>query len=150
MNEQETRDLIMHGTYYNPATLHYQDSDPSKIIMCDRCYTPGIECCVGYGLFDMCLMCVSTVTSKIGIDSLFPDTDLSVPQQTQKPRKISIVIPPQTPKPQTILPSTVAPSTTLPSTTLPSTTVYACDSDSDDLMSEMMQGQFSLGSCEDY
>ena len=47
------------GTYYNPATSHYNSSCR---VICDRCKTENLPACIGLGQLDLCLNCASDIS----------------------------------------------------------------------------------------
>lgn len=55
-----------YGTYYNPATSHY--NKPFVNVICDNCHKENLKSCIGHNNYDLCLGCVD----KINNNSHFP------------------------------------------------------------------------------
>ena len=55
-------DVIDHGTYFFPAWKHY---GREVNVICDRCATSNLPACIGFNTRDLCLPCVTTLTSNI-------------------------------------------------------------------------------------
>lgn len=51
--------VLDHGTYYYPAWKHYNRKTK---VFCDRCHRQNLRACIGYGQFDLCLLCVDELT----------------------------------------------------------------------------------------
>lgn len=59
--------IFKNGTYYNPATKHY---DFQGIVNCDRCHRKNISVCIGYKDSDLCMRCVSYIEEKIAEEKI--------------------------------------------------------------------------------
>lgn len=60
--DQETIDnIVKNGTYYNPAYNHYGYVTSVK---CDKCNRAGINVCIGWEKYDLCMACVDLLTTK--------------------------------------------------------------------------------------
>lgn len=58
------------GEYYYPATAHYNNinnnnNSNANFVWCDKCKKSGLISCIGWKDYDMCLKCVSEVTSQM-------------------------------------------------------------------------------------
>lgn len=53
-------DVLKHGTFYNPAYLHYPNSN-SKQVNCDMC-EELINVAIGHNNIDLCMLCVHNLT----------------------------------------------------------------------------------------
>lgn len=55
------------GTYYNPATSHYQkgQADGQKVhVDCDRCRRRNIPVSIGWEDYDICTICLVTIEAE--------------------------------------------------------------------------------------
>lgn len=50
--------IYKYGTYYNPASKHYNSV---VNVMCDKCYKDKLEMCIGYEDYDLCLFCIEEI-----------------------------------------------------------------------------------------
>ena len=50
------------GTYYNPASNHY---GKEVNVICDKCKKNGLNVCIGWQTFDLCLKCAEEVSRPI-------------------------------------------------------------------------------------
>jgi hypothetical protein len=58
------RNIVNHGQYFNPASRHYPDMDlENDALSCDRCNRVGIESCIGWKDYDLCLECATDISS---------------------------------------------------------------------------------------
>ena len=59
-----------YGTYYNPATSHYNKPFVNVIVnvICDNCHKENLKSCIGHNNCDLCLECAD----KINNNSHFP------------------------------------------------------------------------------
>jgi hypothetical protein len=55
--------VLSKGTYYSPAWKHYTDSANRIVVICDRCNTSDLSCCIGYGNLDLCMACMAQLTA---------------------------------------------------------------------------------------
>lgn len=68
-------EVVKHGTYYNPAYMHY--NDPLTIVSCDRCNQSNISACIGFGSLDLCLKCVDELNKTVN-DKTANDNDTTI------------------------------------------------------------------------
>ena len=54
--------ICEHGTYYNPASNHY---DINTNVMCDKCFRDNLNVSIGWKSFDLCLLCVNEINTQI-------------------------------------------------------------------------------------
>lgn len=59
--------ILKHGTYYNPAHLHYDN--PNCLVACDKCNKTNLTIAIGYDKYDLCLLCVDTLSNNPLIQS---------------------------------------------------------------------------------
>lgn len=52
--------LLKYGKYYNPAYLHYPNSN-SKQVLCDKC-DKITNVSIGYEQLDLCMLCINELT----------------------------------------------------------------------------------------
>lgn len=64
--QEEILYTTKYGTYYNPATSHY--NKPFVNVICDNCHKENLKSCIGHNNCDLCLECVD----KINNNSHFP------------------------------------------------------------------------------
>lgn len=55
--------ICKYGTYYYPATKHYDGA--SNGVECDRCYKVNLDACIGWDRYDLCLECASIIANII-------------------------------------------------------------------------------------
>ena len=53
--------ILKNGTYYFPATKHYNNSATS--VMCDRCHKINLNACIGFNIYDLCLLCIQDISN---------------------------------------------------------------------------------------
>lgn len=89
-----TKDIMLnickYGTYYNPATKHY---NTNATVVCDRCFRSNLDSCIGWQTYDLCLLCVHAINSKSDVDIHQP----FYPHKPIKPLKSSKPYDPFTP-----------------------------------------------------
>ena len=56
--------VLEHGSFYYPASKRYGNDDD---VACDRCGRVNIESCVGYGNYDLCMICVDNLLNKVSV-----------------------------------------------------------------------------------
>lgn len=52
--------VLRNGTYYFPATKHYNNNATS--VICDRCHKSGLDVCIGLDSYDLCLPCIQEIS----------------------------------------------------------------------------------------
>ena len=52
--------ILKNGTYYFPATKHYNNNATS--VMCDRCRRTDLDMCIGLDSYDLCLPCIQDIS----------------------------------------------------------------------------------------
>lgn len=52
--------ILKNGTYYFPATKHYNNNSTS--VLCDRCRRTDLNMCIGLDTYDLCLPCIQDVS----------------------------------------------------------------------------------------
>src|SRR5437868_7628311 len=62
MSEQTLKDIVNYGTYYNPASNHYNNGGT---VTCDRCKKTDLDICIGWEKYDLCLPCVEKVKNNM-------------------------------------------------------------------------------------
>lgn len=60
ITKENMLNLCKYGTYYNPATKHYNNN---ANVVCDRCFRNNLDACIGWQTYDLCLQCVNTVNN---------------------------------------------------------------------------------------
>lgn len=60
---QDFFDVYRHGTYYCPASKHYEHQYSNPIVNCDMCNKQDISICIGYNKLDLCMLCMEKITS---------------------------------------------------------------------------------------
>ena len=63
LSREKTIQILKNGTYYNPASKHYNFN--STNVVCDRCRKTGLDMCIGFESYDLCLQCVQDVNSQL-------------------------------------------------------------------------------------
>ena len=58
LSKETTSIIVSYGTYYHPATNHYNNG---QMVVCDRCFRQNLNACIGYNTYDLCLNCADTV-----------------------------------------------------------------------------------------
>ncbi len=53
--------IVREGTFYYPATKHYDGKGP---VACDFCFVEGIDSCISYEDYDLCLSCVNEIVKQ--------------------------------------------------------------------------------------
>ncbi|MBA43142.1 MAG: hypothetical protein CMF62_03920 [Magnetococcales bacterium] len=88
-------DIVNHGTYYNPAHLHYKKITQ---VQCDRCKKVNIDYCLGYGEYDLCFNCVAIINNSLkNKEKKYPEI-IKPPTRDSYPDFIYPTNPPQFPK----------------------------------------------------
>ena len=59
MNEQLIRAILDKGTFFYPASKHYNNG---TTVTCDYCYKTHLVACIGYESYDLCIKCLDFVT----------------------------------------------------------------------------------------
>jgi hypothetical protein len=57
------------GTYYNPATKHY--NNPSNNVICDNCHKERLTSCIAHHNCDLCLPCVEEINRNPNYAGIF-------------------------------------------------------------------------------
>jgi len=52
--------VCKYGTFYNPATAHYNNG---LCVVCDRCYRQNLNVCIGYDKYDLCMKCIEEISA---------------------------------------------------------------------------------------
>lgn len=63
LSREKTIQILKNGTYYNPASKHYNGN--STNVVCDRCRKTGLDMCIGYETYDLCLQCIQDTNSQL-------------------------------------------------------------------------------------
>lgn len=72
--QEEILYTTKYGTYYNPATKHYNNK-PFTNVICDRCKRENLKSCIGHNNCDLCLRCVDEINSNSYLpNSPFPNS----------------------------------------------------------------------------
>ena len=61
--------VLEYGSFYYPASKRYGNDDS---VECDRCGRVNIESCVGYGNYDLCMICVDNLLNKVSVPAATP------------------------------------------------------------------------------
>jgi len=64
INKETMMNIYNYGTYYNPASKHY-NLGVSTNIVCDRCQKNYLDISIGWQTFDLCLSCINTISNNI-------------------------------------------------------------------------------------
>ena len=62
LDRETTIKIFKNGTYYNPASSHY-NTDTS--VICDRCKRTNLDMCIGYDTYDLCLQCIQDISLQL-------------------------------------------------------------------------------------
>ncbi len=68
INYETMKNICKNGTYYFPASKHY--GNPDANVVCDKCYKNKLNVSIGYGNYDLCLLCVDEITNPIKLDKI--------------------------------------------------------------------------------
>ena len=61
INKDTMLKIYKYGIYYNPANSHYGNNSN---VVCDRCYRQGLDVCIGYQSYDLCLKCILEINTE--------------------------------------------------------------------------------------
>ena len=99
--DQETLDkIVKNGTFYNPASKHYSYETDVK---CDKCLKTGINICIGWENYDLCMSCVDLLSKKPVVprpvvpskpDDFTPTVCIMMMQDQFKPAENLVSMPP--------------------------------------------------------
>jgi hypothetical protein len=75
------------GTYYNPASTHYDNM--SANVICDRCRASNLTVCIGFGQTDLCMQCISQMSRTVLpiLPQRAPETATLMVQSIFEPRR---------------------------------------------------------------
>lgn len=73
VNKSTMLQIYLNGTYYNPASKHYGTSNNS--VICDRCHKNGLDICIGWSSYDLCLDCVQIISDQINNENRLQRVD---------------------------------------------------------------------------
>lgn len=75
LNYKTVADIVLNGTYYNPASNHY---NRQTSVTCDRCRRVDIDMCIGLNTYDLCLLCVQQVNNDLKTRPAVPEPQICI------------------------------------------------------------------------
>jgi len=77
--------IVRNGTFFFPATRHYQNGSN---VVCDRCARTNLPASIGYGDQDLCLACADRVSNQMNSSGFGVPPIRRLDQVSQIPRPI--------------------------------------------------------------
>lgn len=62
LDRETTIKIFKNGTYYNPASSHY---NTGASVICDRCKRTNLDMCIGYESYDLCFQCIQDISLQL-------------------------------------------------------------------------------------
>lgn len=85
LSQEMTINILKNGTYYFPATKHYNNNSTS--VICDRCRKSNLNACIGLDSYDMCLSCIQDISSLYSPTTRIPPSVFHGPIMTMMLQK---------------------------------------------------------------